>query len=259
MTADQLLAVFHEQVRLTDRDVAPEWTIEHLGPVRRSYPANRAEQGFIESPDGLDDPDARIAAERDFFAGRGQPVEWKTYDYDQPADLPRRLVAAGFVAEDPESLILGELDAILAQDSALSDGVRIHEATTEADFDRIDDLEEIVWGENRMRGRLWTEYKDGPDLLSVYLVETDEGGPALTTGWVRYHQGTDFCSLWGGSTLVEWRRKGLYRALLKHRAIEAAGRGFKYARVDASEDSRPILQRVGLLRVAGTTPYVFRP
>lgn len=259
MSAEQLRAVFHDQVRLTDRDVAPGWTIEHSGLVRRSYPANRAEQGFIESPEGLTDPDAQIAAEREFFAGRGQPVEWKTYDYDQPADLPQRLVAAGFAAEDPESLILGELDAILAQDSALPDGVRIQQVTTEPDFDRIDDLEAAVWGENRMRGRLWAEHKEAPDSLSVYLVETTEGGPALTAGWVRYHPGTDFCSLWGGSTLVEWRRKGLYRALLRHRAIEAERRGFRYARVDASEDSRPILQRVGLLRVAGTTPYVFKP
>jgi GNAT superfamily N-acetyltransferase len=260
VTEDELLRVFHEQVRLADRDVAPGWHIEHVGTVRRSYPDDLAEQGFVEAPEGLDDPDAQIAGEREFFAGRGQSVEWKTYSYDQPADLTDRLAAAGFVAEEPESLILGELDHILRQPSALPSKTRIREVTTKDDFDRIGDLEVAVWGrDHRFSDQLYAEWEAAPDRLSVYLVEEAAGGPALTAGWVRYHPGTDFCSLWGGSTLPEWRRQGLYRSLLKHRATVAAGRGYKYARVDASEDSRPILQRVGLLRVAGTTPYVFKP
>jgi hypothetical protein len=41
-----------------------------------------------------------ITAQVRYFAARGTPVEWKLYDYDQPADLAQRLVAAGFVADD---------------------------------------------------------------------------------------------------------------------------------------------------------------
>src|SRR5262245_11905032 len=127
VTEDELLRVFHEQVRLADGDVAPGWHIEHVGSVRRSYPDDADEQGFVEAPEGLDDPGAQIARERDFFAGRRQSVEWKTYSYDGPADLTERLVAAGFVPEDPESLILGELAHILKQPSALPSKTRIRE------------------------------------------------------------------------------------------------------------------------------------
>lgn len=260
MTPDELLQVFHQQVRLTDKDVAPGWTFEQVGQVRRAYPEDRAVQAFVETPDGLDDPDAAIAAEREFFAGRGQAVEWKTYSYDEPADLPERLVAAGFVADEPESLIIGELDRIMLQPSTLPSKVRIREVVTKPDFDRIGDLEVAVWGEgHRFSDSLYDEWQAAPELISLYLIEQAAGGPALTAAWVRYHPGTDFCSLWGGSTLQEWRRQGLYRTLLKHRATEATARGYRYARVDASEDSRPILERVGLLKVAGTTPYVFTP
>ena len=47
-----------------------------------------------------DDPDRWVARQVEFFSGRGQVVEWKTYGYDEPADLPERLVEAGFVADD---------------------------------------------------------------------------------------------------------------------------------------------------------------
>ncbi len=72
MDAQELLRVFHEQVRLRDRDVAPEWTLERVGKVRRSYADDGSGQGFAESPEGLDDPDAEIAAEVEFFTARGQ-------------------------------------------------------------------------------------------------------------------------------------------------------------------------------------------
>ena len=38
------------------------------------------------------------------------------------------------------------------------------------------------------------------------------------------------------------------------RAEEAADRGFRYLQVDASPDSRPILERLGLSTLTSTTP-----
>ena len=39
----------------------------------------------------------------------------------------------------------------------------------------------------------------------------------------------------------------------------AVKRGYTYLTVDASEDSRPILERVGFTRLAVTTPYIWTP
>jgi hypothetical protein len=35
--------------------------------------------------------------------------------------------------------------------------------------------------------------------------------------------------------------------------------GYRYLQVDASDDSSPILQRLGFVAVTTTTPYVFTP
>jgi GNAT superfamily N-acetyltransferase len=66
-------------------------------------------------------------------------------------------------------------------------------------------------------------------------------------------------TLWGGSTAAEWRRRGIYRVLVSRRAHLAAERGFRYLQVDASDDSRPILERLGFVAVTTTTPYMWRP
>ena len=71
--------------------------------------------------------------------------------------------------------------------------------------------------------------------------------------------GTDFAGLWGGGTDPRWRGKGIYRATVAHRARIAAERGYRYLQVDASDDSRPILDRLGFSTLCTTTPYVYRP
>jgi hypothetical protein len=45
--------------------------------------------------------DRLIARQRDYFRARGQGLEWKLRAHDLPTDLPVRLVAAGFVPQEP--------------------------------------------------------------------------------------------------------------------------------------------------------------
>ena len=81
----------------------------------------------------------------------------------------------------------------------------------------------------------------------------------VCAGWVRFLHGTRFASLWGGSTLPAWRRRGIYRATVAYRASLATARGFRYVETDASDESRPILERIGFVAVTTTTPYVWSP
>jgi GNAT superfamily N-acetyltransferase len=265
MSPDELLEVFHRRIRLPDADTIPGWKVEHDGLVHRSYLDGPGGGGFVETPRGLgDDPDAVIASEIEFFGKRGLPWEWKTYAYDEPADLGERLTRAGFVAEEPETLILGEVDTILARPSALPSKVVLRDVEEAADFHRIAVLMDTLWhnGLERIEDRLAAESRMFPDRLVVTLIEEalkGPDGPALTAAWIRFHPGTGFASLWGGGTLPEWRRNGLYSAILAHRARIAKDRGFEFLRVDASEDSRPILQKLGLHAVTTTTPYQFTP
>lgn len=75
-------------------------------------------QGFLLYRDlgGLDgaELDAFIAGQRDFFTEIGRPVEWKHHGGDLPVDLPERLVAAGFEAEQRETVMVGEAAGLAA-------------------------------------------------------------------------------------------------------------------------------------------------
>ena len=64
--------------------------------------------------------------------------------------------------------------------------------------------------------------------------------------------------IWGGSTLKEWRGRGIYRALTAARARSALRNGKTLINSDSTEDSRPILERYGFLKVSTTTPYLWQ-
>jgi len=260
LSHQQLLDQFHRQIRLRGREDEPTPGIvqDTDGPVVRRYPEHPGTSYcMVECPRGLgDDPGHWISRQVEFFSGRRDRVEWKTYSYDEPVDLTDRLTAAGFVAEPAETLLLGEV-AGLIHDVDLPPGVRVRAVSSDADLARIDELMKAVWGPDRGDGSLTQEMRANPGALDVVVVEESADGPVLCAGWLRYSTGTDFASMWGGSTLSEWRRKGLYRATVTHRAGLARERGYRFMRLDTSPDSRPILERLGLRAVATTTPYIF--
>ena len=156
---------------------------------------------------------------------------------------------------DGRALLLGEVGGLI-HDVDLPPGVRVRAVTGDVDLARIDELMKTIWGPDHGDGSLTREMRANPDALDVVVVEESVDGPVLCAGWLRYSTGTDFASMWGGSTLPEWRRKGLYRATVTHRARLARERGYRFMRLDTSPDSRPILVRLGLSAVAATTPYI---
>ena len=52
--------------------------------------------------------------------------------------------------------------------------------------------------------------------------------------------------------------QGFYTALLAVRVQEAIARGRRYLTIDASPMSRPIVERFGFVRLAESTPCIWR-
>lgn len=252
-----LLAAYDNQLRAY---APPGAIVERDGPLLRMTGLD--EGGFITYTDlgGLsaDELDALIARQRDFFAARGEQVEWKLHGHDRP-DLPDRLRAAGFRPADQETVVIGPVAALAATMPVLPPGVRLREVTDRADLDRIGPLKQAVWGDSRDWLAPALERELAADPQGLTIVVASHGDDIVSAGWVRYVSGTGFATLWGGSTLPEWRRKGIYKALVIYRARLADQRGYTYLQVDASDDSRPILERMGFVAVTTTTPYIFRP
>jgi GNAT superfamily N-acetyltransferase len=233
--------------------------VEQDGPLLR-FTMKRG--GFIDYRDlgGLEGAELDELIERQVrvFAERGERFEWKLHGHDSPPDLPQRLLAAGFVAEEAETVVIAPVDAVLGE-SRLPDGVQLREVSERADFDRIAAMEEAIWGDDRdwLADSLEGEHFADPNALTIVVAEA--ANDVVCAGWVRFAEGTDFATLWGGGTLQEWRGRGIYRAVVAYRANLAAARGFRYLQVDASDDSRPILERLGFVAVTTTTPFIWSP
>ena len=120
-------------------------------------------------------------------------------------------------------------------------------------------MEEAVWGERPSRIADMIEGERAADPDSLTSSSRRPGETVVCAAWIRFPRDTGFGTLWGGATLPEWRRRGIYRATVAHRANLAAERGCRYLEVDASDDSRPILERLGFVAVTTTTPYNWAP
>lgn len=261
-----LLRRFHEQIRLQDRDHGRDQVLERDGVIHRAYPADPAGEGaMIESPEGLGpDPDATIRRQVTFFTERGQAVEWKTYAYDEPADLPEVLRAYGFVPEPPEALVLGATQR-LTQPVALPPRYAVRAIATdpdaaEAEWEQVGRLDEALFGAGRAAwSRLVrTEQAADPHHVRSVVVLDEHSDAVVGHGVLRLVPGTDFAGLWGGKVHPDHRGQGLYRAMTALRAQWALTAGHSVCRVDALPTSRPILERLGMVAVTTTTPCVLR-
>ncbi len=257
---DELLEAYDRQLRMYVPSARePGVTYEQLGPVLR---VTGWHVGSIEPAHDLgvsgEQLDALIREHRDHFAARGEAVEWKTRSHDLPRDVPDRLVAAGFVAEPTETVVVARC-ADVAAEPRLPEGVRLRAVRELADLQRIAEMEAVVWGGDHTWRvtHLQGSIDAAPDDIVVLVAEA--GGEVVSAGWLTYQPGTDFAGLWGGSTLEQWRGRGIYRALVARRAQYALERGVRYLQVDASDDSRPILERLGFRAITTTTPYVWTP
>jgi GNAT superfamily N-acetyltransferase len=161
-------------------------------------------------------------------------VEWKYYSHDGP-ELYERLLAAGLEPEDEETVVVAEADSVAPAPS----DVELRLAT-----DEFDELAARIFGKRHGL----------PDQAVAVLAVVD--GEPVSGGRVDFEDDVEFAGLFGGVTLPEYRRRGLYRATVAKRAELARERGYRWLYSDALPTSRPILERLGFVPLTTTTPFV---
>lgn len=233
---------------------------EQLGPVFRSWgwgPRGFVQTAPLERLSGAQ-LDRLIQEQIQFFGELGVCFEWKTYGHDRTASLEERLRRAGLRPEETESVLIGRL-AGLNHDASPPEGVAIRQVHSRTDTERMADLLTEVGGEDlsSLSASFFEDARANPK--DVVLLVAEAAGRVIATGRVNLVPNTEFATLWAGSTLASWRHRGVYRALVAHRVRLALERGLAYLEVDASPASRPILERLGLLSVSTSTPYVWYP
>jgi GNAT superfamily N-acetyltransferase len=256
-----LLGAYDAQLRAHVPEPLPEGIrVERDGPLLRTF--GFGDRGWVEYRDlgGFEgrELDRLIARQVRTFAERREPFEWKLHGHDRPADLAERLRSAGLVPEDVETVVIAPVAAVSAE-ASVPEGVTVREVYERADLERIAEMEQAIWKEDHgwLADNLGQERAADPDGLTIVVAEA--GDRVVCAGWVRFPSGTEFATLWGGATRPGWRGRGIYRALVAYRARLAAQRGRRYLEVDASDASRPILERLGFVAVTTTTPFVWSP
>jgi hypothetical protein len=107
MTVSHVLSRYDAEVRGWTGTPAPGFRVERAGPVVRMVGPGPEAHGNAVLHADLDgfDADAVLADQVAFFGSLEHAFEWKHYGHDRPADLPRRLRAAGFVAQARETFV----------------------------------------------------------------------------------------------------------------------------------------------------------
>jgi GNAT superfamily N-acetyltransferase len=252
---EEMLALFDKEQRRDvefigfGREVTPE-VVRLIDRV-----AERGESMVVYSRLTAANAEEVIEAEIAYFEGIGHDFEWKVYSHDSPPDLKERLAARGFE--------IGEVEAVLVLDLAEAPAALL--APVSHDVRRITEPEELadvvavqqqVWPEadfiSHLGERLVADLQADPDHLRIYVAYLDEV-PA-SSAWISFHQEGQFAGLWGGSTLPQFRQRGLYTALVATRLQEAIRRGVRFLTIDASPMSHAVLQKFGFRLLTYTYP-----
>ncbi|MFI1015573.1 GNAT family N-acetyltransferase [Streptomyces sp. NPDC020965] len=254
MDHQETLALFDRRLRRDAVADSPTTLVERVGDVVRQTGQDADWSAVVWSDLDSGTADAAIAEQVRHFTAIGRDFEWKLYGHDRPGDLGARLRAAGFTPEPPETLMVAEIGE-LSTVPALPDGVRLADVTDPAGVELMVEANERAFGTSLpwMRDRLLGSLGRETVVLTVALA----GELPVSAARMELYPDTCFAGLWGGGTVPDWRGRGIYRALVAHRARTAADRGYRFLQVDASDESRPILRRLGFAELSTTTPYAY--
>ncbi|MBT2483640.1 MULTISPECIES: GNAT family N-acetyltransferase [unclassified Microbacterium] len=206
----------------------------------------------------LDDPVRRVSEVAALLAEDDsiRNAEWKTRTHDHAPGLADALTAAGFVADEAESVMLGDASTLVAAE--VPDGVTVRKVTTPDGIRAALDMQDSVFGGDpkaeRMLPAILQQHRDGGS-VEVWVAEAD--GLIVSAGRIEPVVGTAFAGVWGGATLPEYRGRGIYRALTAARVRSMMSRGVRWIHSDSTEASRPILERAGLVKVTETVPWLW--
>lgn len=261
-TKSALLAAYDEQLR-GPAEAQSALSTTRFGPLFWSVYDDGGFCGYhdLGGAEGAD-VDALIEATIAYYRDQTAVTEfeWKTRGHDAPEDLPERLVRQGLVAEELETVMIGEA-ALLAGEVPVPEGVRVRRAGEDGalaeDVARALAMQDEVFGGpgGHTVERLVARLTDTAETASLWLAEAGE--QVVCAGRIEIVPGTGFAGIWGGATHPEWRGRGIYRAVTAARVRWALARGVRLINSDCSPMSRPILERSGLQAITTTTPYVW--
>jgi hypothetical protein len=194
-----------------------------------------------------------VHREVEYLAEMNQPFTWKVYEHDRLPSLGDLLLANGFTGdEDPAAVMVFDVNQAPASsfDAGNADIRRITDRDGLRDIVRI--LDGVYGGHNDWVYERMEMHLQIPDYLSVYAAYVNNQPASIA--WT-YFPGRNFATLFGGATLMEYRKRGLYTSLLHSRLREIRERGYPFAVVEAGPTSKPIVEKHGFQHLTTVHDY----
>jgi len=249
MNKNSLLTTYDKDLRM--RIMYPEARREINGDVVR----------FIRQAPGMNfvsftfanEPHLESVIDRElvYFAPMNQPFTWKVYDHDQLPSLESKLMNRNFVKDDDPAtvMVLDVSDAPAYLFEPASGDVR-RVMSRDGLKDVIHVLDGVYGNDNSWVYKRMGDHLQIPNYLSIYASYVDD--EPVSVAWTYFPRG-HFATLFGGTTLAEYRNRGLYTTLLSVRLKEIRERGYPFAVVETGSMSRPIVTKHGFQHL--TTVY----
>lgn len=200
--------------------------------------------------------DRVISAQQDHFRKLGSHVEWKVYGHDEPRDLPRRLENAGFQPEAAETLMAFDLREHLPGPELPPD-LSVRRIVDAGGLENVAAVGKLAFGVDF--SPMNAEFAARLPLGTVSFYVAFSASEPVGAARLELPPQNAFAGLYGGGTVPEHRRRGIYRSLVAARAEEARNRGYRYLNVEAESSSRPILERLGFVPLSSVRAWVWRP
>jgi len=248
MNKNRLLLQYDKDLRM--RVMYPEARREITGDVVR-YIRQAPGMNFVSFTFATEPNLTRVIdSEVSYLAPKNQPFTWKVYDHDPLPGLAEKLTANGFAPDnDPAAVMVFDMKKLPA--SIETPNANIRRITHRDELkDVIFVLDNVYGGHNNWVYNRLGLHLQIPGYLSIYAAYVDE--QPVSIAWTYFPRG-HFATLFGGTTLAEYRNRGLYTSLLNIRLKEIRERGYPFAVVEAGSMSRPIVARHGFQHL--TTVY----
>jgi hypothetical protein len=175
-----------------------------------------------------------------------QALIWRVHADDEPRELGTHLRRAGFRHEDTTLQHFAPARRVVDATRDHGCAYDIRELTTSRELEAYLPIWNEAWPDepNERYVRDYQHLIDDGDAGKRFWAAFD-GAHAVASAYLVHPPGIDMALLCGGVTRRAWQRRGAYRALLHARACAALAAGVQTLCVDASEQSAPVLQRLG--------------
>lgn len=200
--------------------------------------------------------DRVIDREVNYLAPMHQPFTWKVYDHDHLPNIGDALLANGFAGdEEPAAVMVFDVNRAPASRFEASNANIRRITDRDGLRDIVHVLDSVYGGHNDWVYERMGLHLQIPGYLSMYAAYVD-GKPA-SIAWT-YFPGRHFATLFGGTTLAEYRKRGLYTDLLHWRLKEIRARGYPFAVVEAGAMSKPIVEKHGFQHLTTVYDYEWK-